>query len=650
MNSQLRPLLISTLLSSSLLLGCGSDSTPPAATPTNQSPAVTVSGESTIQEGQVITLTANASDADGSITSVKWSTASTDITLSGDDTTSVSFTAPDVDNDDISVTLDVLVTDNDGATATQSITITITRKVSSVTITGLVIDNIASNADVEITIGTDAFSTTTDENGVYAVTITVDESLEDNLLQIRALGDSSINPEVELVSQLGSLTSLIEQAGSDGDLTEDENFGVNITKVTTAEYALLSRDGVNPTNDAELNTALNLIQSQEKNTLAALIKIITDNDDFSLPSGVTSTLNLVSDSANAAAFEQDVITQDPNLINKTIAAIVNDNSLTSESDIVGSWKAGTDIITFMRSGHYAHISTEIDSENEDECGQIGYEVGTYVWDSATGSMSVTTKEDSGGCGGLHDDQPLNTAFVVESLFTVTGSGDMLTVQEGDEIFNLPRLVSDSNPLVGGFYLKKTNFSDDLSMLFTVDDNTIVLLSSGNGLPEGISYFYVMRDYSYDAESSLRVIHSQKVYIDGDVVQETTEEVGRALITVQGDVVASHTGGSTAFIKNSQTTTTQDYLNAEDVIGDFDGVNGEDNFNITINADGTALANGEVVLQWEVTFGQLLLISESFTQIWSPTTLANDTWQFNINEYTAEGDFDRSNVGSLTKSN
>lgn len=647
MSNQFKPLLISTLLGSSLLLGCGgSDSTTPVVTtPTNQNPAVTISGENTVQEGQTLTLTANATDADGSISSIKWSTASTDISLTGDETTSVSFTAPDVANE-VSVTLDVIVTDNDGATATQSITITIAPNLSSLTITGLVTDNITSNADIEISIGTEVFSATSDENGVYTISITVDESLVDNLVQIRALGDSSINPELELVSQLGSLTSLIEQAGSDANLVEAENFGVNISNVTTAQYALLTRDGAAPTTDAELSAAINSVNSDEKNTLAALIKIVIDNDDFSLPSGVTSTLNLVNDSATATAFEQDVTAQDPSLISKTIAAIVNDNSLTSESEIVGSWQAGTDIITFMRSGHYVHITTEIE---DGDCAQIGYEVGTYVWNSATGSLSVTTTEDSGGCGGLHDSQPLNTQSVAQSLFTVTGGGDTLTVQEGDDTSNLPRLVSDSNPLVGGFYLKKTNFSDDLSMQFTIDDSKIVLLSSWAGLPEGISYFYVVREYSYDPESSLRIIQSQKVYVDGEITQETTEEVGRALINVQGDVIASHAGGSTAFIKNSHTTTTQDYLNVNDVIGDFDGINGEDSFSITFNADGTALANGEVVLQWEVTFGQLLLISESFSQIWSPTTLTNDIWQFAINEYTAEGDFDRSNVGSLTKS-
>jgi hypothetical protein len=224
------------MLLGSLLLGCGSDSEPeptPTDNNTNSAPAVSIVGENSVQEGQSITLTAIATDADGSISSVKWSTTSTDISLTADDTTTVSFTAPDIDND-ISITLDVLVTDNDGATATQSVTINITRKVSSVTLTGLVTDKIISNADVEITIGGQAFSATADENGVYTITITVDESLINQLVQIRALGNSSTNPEVEFVSQLGSLASLIDQAGGDGNLVKDENFGVNITNVSTA--------------------------------------------------------------------------------------------------------------------------------------------------------------------------------------------------------------------------------------------------------------------------------------------------------------------------------------------------------------------------------------------------------------------------------
>lgn len=637
------------MLLGSLLLGCGSDSDPeptPTDNTTNSSPAVSIAGENTVQEGQVLTLTANASDADGSISSVKWSTTSSDISLTGDNTTSVSFTAPDTDSD-VSVTLDVLVTDNDGATATQSVTITITSKMSTVTITGTVIGNLISNANVEMAIGAEMFTATTDENGVYTITLTVDESLVDNLVQIRVLGDSSIDPEAELVSQLGSLTSLIAQAGSDVILTQDENFGVNITNLTTAEFALITRDGATPTTDVELSSAIIAINSNEKNTLAALIEIALDDNGFSLPSGVTNTLDLVSDSQTAITFEQDVITQSPTLIAETISSIINDNSLTSESDIVGTWKIGSDVLTFTRSGHYVHITTEAEEGGD---GKIGYEIGTYSWDQSTGVLNYMTSEDSNGDSGLHDEfeEPLDTQAVLSS--TLTATENTLAINDGSDTFNAPRLASDSNPIVGGFYLDYTNFSNDLSMQITLDDNKTIWLTSWNGeLPAGINYLYIMQDYSYDAETRLRIVHSQNVYVDGIIVQQTTEEVGRALTNVQGDVLSSIDENGVRFIKNSYTSTDQDYLNTDDVIGDFDGINGEDSFSVTFNADGTALANGEVVLQWEVTFGQLLLISESFTQIWSPTTLASDIWQFNITEYTAEGDFDRSNVGSLTKS-
>ena len=654
MSRQFKPLLISTLLSSSLLLGCGgSDSAPPPViAPTNQSPAVTVSGESTIQEGQTLTLTANASDADGSISSVIWSTTSTDITLSGVDTSTVSFTAPDVDSD-ISITLEVLVTDNDGATATQSITITITRKVSSVTITGLVTDDIISNADIEITIGGQVFSDSADENGVYTITITVDESLIDQLVQIRALGDNSINPEVEFVSLLGSLTSLIEQAGNDGNLAQDENFGVNITNVTTAEFALVTRDGTTPTTDAELTFAINSVNSDEKNTLAALIKIVVDNDEYELPDGVSSTLNLVSDSAIATAFEEDINNQDPTLIAETINTIINDNNLTDESDIVGTWKIGSDVITFDRSGHYVHITTEVEVGSDDK---IGYEIGSYSWDQSTGFLSFITTEDSNGESGLHNefDDPLNTQIVDEGNFTITG--DTLTIDEGDETFNASRLVSDSNPFVGGFYLQQTNFSDDLSMLMTVDDTKAILLFrfDSTGLPTGINYLYIMREYSYDAESSLRIVHSQKVYVNGDITSEETEEVWRALVNVHGDVISmTKSNNSTSFLKNSYTTTTQDYLNDDDVIGNFSGTNGEIDFNISLSADGTGQGSsddGSSSLEWKVVFGQLLLtLDDGSIQIWSPTILADDVWQFNVNEYDDAGDFAGITAGTLTSS-
>jgi len=646
--------LSSALLVSTVLIACGGDSEEePPVTTTNQAPTITISSNSSVSAGELISLNANASDTDGTIASISWSVNTGDgITLNGADSKDVSFTAPNVDID-TTITITVLVTDNDGATATQSTLITILSTKESVTITGVVTDSIISNAAVEVSISGQTFSTIADENGKYTITITVDESLLNQLVKIRALGDSSINPEVEFISQLGSLSSLIDQAGADGNLTSDDSFGVNVTNVTTAEYALITQDGTTPTTDTELTEAISSLNTDEKNTLAALIKIVVDNDDFSLPNGVTSTLDLVDDTETATDFEQEVTLQAPTLITETISTIVNDNTLTGEASIVGSWKVGSDVITFSRSGHYVHITTEVEEGSD---GKIGYEVGSYTWNEETGSLSFTTTEDSNNDSGLHDevDEPLNTKIAHVATFTV--SGDTLTIDEGDDVFNATRLASSTNPLVGGFYLERTNFSDDLSMRITLDDNKfiVVLKSDSTALPVGTSYLYLMREYSYDAQSLVHTRLSQKVYVDGNVISENTGEIS-SLVNMQGDVIAFVGADNTAsFIKNSYTTTTQIYLTENTLIGDFKGaIDDSFTFNATFNTDGTGQASsqeGESSFEWKLVFGQLLFTYEDTSlQVWSPTNLDDENNRvFNVNQYN-EGSLEHSSGGTLAPS-
>ncbi|MCJ8320165.1 MAG: carboxylesterase family protein [Colwellia sp.] len=648
------------ILANIMLWGCGSDSEEKLDLPINQSPTVTISGDTSIAEKQLLNLTANTADTDGTIASISWSvTTGEGITLSGAESENVSFTTPNIDTDTI-ITLTVVVTDNDGATATQEISITITPIKAELTITGLVTDNIIKNSDVEIVIDGEVFTATADENGVYTITITVDESLINELVKIHVLGDTSINPEVEFVSQLGSLSSLIAQAGADGTLVKEDNFGVNVTNVTTAEYALITRDGTTPTTDEELNTAIAAVNSDEKNTLAALIKIIVDNDDYELPNGVTTTLEFVNDNATATAFEQEIIAQEPTLVTETISTIINDNSLTVESGIVGTWDIGSETITFTRSGHYVHIATEADDDDGDDCrGQIGYEIGSYTWNKTTGFLSFTTTEDTNGCYGLNNKQPLNTLIAETSLFTVTE--DTLTVTETDESYDFPRLISESNPFVGGYYLQQTNFSNDLSMLITLDDSKSVLLFHLNSstLPAGISYLFIMRNYSYDAQSSQHIVHSQKVYVDGNITSEQNEEVRRTHISVQSNVISMTKEDSTSFINNSYTTSTQDYLTNDLIIGNFSGTlsgSGDDSdiaFNVSFNEDGTAHGKSEdggSSFEWKIHFGQLLISQDDgATEIWSAGNLSNDTWQFTVTQYDEEGNFNGSSAGTFTAS-
>ena len=93
----------------------------------NTAPTANAGADQEVDEGDEVTLAGSGSDSDGTIASYAWSltTANDDVTLSGADTATASFTAPDVDAD-TALVFRLTVTDDDGATATDDVTITVT--------------------------------------------------------------------------------------------------------------------------------------------------------------------------------------------------------------------------------------------------------------------------------------------------------------------------------------------------------------------------------------------------------------------------------------------------------------------------------------------------------------------------------------------
>ena len=93
----------------------------------NAAPTANAGQDQKVDEGDEVTLAGSGSDSDGTIASYEWALTTTndDVTLSGADTATASFTAPDVDAD-TALVFRLTVTDNDGATATDEVTITVT--------------------------------------------------------------------------------------------------------------------------------------------------------------------------------------------------------------------------------------------------------------------------------------------------------------------------------------------------------------------------------------------------------------------------------------------------------------------------------------------------------------------------------------------
>ena len=95
--------------------------------PPNQKPTADAGSDQTVNEGDSVSLDGSgSSDPDGTIDSYSWTqTAGTAVTLSGADSATPSFTAPDVGADGDTLTFELTVTDNDGATATDTVNVAV---------------------------------------------------------------------------------------------------------------------------------------------------------------------------------------------------------------------------------------------------------------------------------------------------------------------------------------------------------------------------------------------------------------------------------------------------------------------------------------------------------------------------------------------
>ena len=99
----------------------------------NKAPTSNAGADRSVVEGTTgVTLDGSgSSDSDGTIEKYAWTltTSNDDVTLTGADTATASFTAPDVDADTVLV-FRLTVTDNDGATATDEVAITVINNIA----------------------------------------------------------------------------------------------------------------------------------------------------------------------------------------------------------------------------------------------------------------------------------------------------------------------------------------------------------------------------------------------------------------------------------------------------------------------------------------------------------------------------------------
>ncbi|MGB0893019.1 MAG: PKD domain-containing protein [Parashewanella sp.] len=331
-----------------LLAGCGDNSKEVKEEVVNSIPTVSVSNVTT-NEGTTATLVANADDKDGKVVSYLWQKVSgPDITLSNLTESTLKITAPQVD-ENTTWKFKVTVTDDKGASSSDEAMLTVNDLTKNMVIKGKITDGPIANAKVSIQVGSaEPVKVQADENGDYSATLRYEETNVNDFVKITATGaeDNSI---VRLISNVGSLQSLIDKKDAANQVTQQQVFALNVTNVTTATDALMKI--ANAGND--IDTLKEFDQTSMKfepnliMPLATAIKMVIDysgKDGQSqetltnvpgLPAGVADTAALVQnmetvqsylDAAIQAAPESHKqaladINADPNLITNNVGTV-----------------------------------------------------------------------------------------------------------------------------------------------------------------------------------------------------------------------------------------------------------------------------------------------------------------------------------------
>ena len=300
----------------------------------NQPPQILVEDISFVEKSDAI-VSATISD-DAAVSSIVWSQISgPTVTVEGSDSSEIQFTAPAVTEPEFLV-FELMATDSEGLTTSTEVTVEIAQSTLLLNIVGVVTDAPIANADVTIAVAGTEQNIQADESGNYSAEIAVDDDAGSQLVVISAKGQGE-QSMAKLTSTLGSMNALLVQAGDDQVLDKTENFDVNVTNITTAKTALMSREnlGAPIDSDEKLAELGNAIDPQQMMNLATAIKVAidksADNKELGLPEGVNDTLELVNnvevlntyieqvaETEEFSQAEQEIL-NDENLVDKGVA-------------------------------------------------------------------------------------------------------------------------------------------------------------------------------------------------------------------------------------------------------------------------------------------------------------------------------------------
>jgi len=393
----------------------------------NRLPAVTASFDSAAEKSNV-TLTAVATDEDGDIVSYNWQQISGEpLTLTGADSAELSFVAPNV-TVDTDLIFSVTVTDDDAETVTIVGAVTITPVLTTYTITGTVNETAFANAQVSGELAGQSFSVTADAEGAFSLPLTADDD-ETNLfasITVKQAADTgvefykfvpSLTADSAQVAPLEKNNPVVQAVAASAD---DISNRVSINAVSTALYSLIiaANGGTAPENLDSFTLVEKAISPDELIEAAAVAQLVSQGGAFALPEGVTSILELLTNTETYNEYIAAAEAASPGIVTTTIDDIIADPELTEPVDETSLASIYFEVYP-AANGFLSRGGNRFDF-NSDGSGSETFSAGVHQfnWSLTDGKVQITYAESSGS-----------------TSFYAVGSGVLgLTQEQVDRLF------------------------------------------------------------------------------------------------------------------------------------------------------------------------------------------------------------------------
>lgn len=165
---------------------------------------------------------------------------------------------------------------------------------AQLTIQGMAVAEALSGGEVVFTIGSKTYKAVIDSAMKYSITLAVPNQDADKPFAAVATG-AARNAWVQMAASYPSINKLRELAGTDGVLDAAEHLNVNISAMTTAEYALVVGSKLPTATDAERTYALVAVNARDELARAGWQHKMLGDINVNLPQKYKTTLEMLLD-------------------------------------------------------------------------------------------------------------------------------------------------------------------------------------------------------------------------------------------------------------------------------------------------------------------------------------------------------------------